>query len=162
MQNTPQEQTPLTSPSHEPHMQSVPPPAGPSSVPQKSYSPRIQLQEGEHIVMDVLPSKFWTMGTYIISLGLWAIWRTHHRYILTNQRIVLTKGIVAKSQRAVPLDRVQDAMLHTSPFSGGRVTLSTAGGPLGFESIRKLTQHDAREFLGHLTALISARTRPSV
>jgi hypothetical protein len=38
---------------------------------------------------------------------------------------------------------VQDVQLKRSPLSGGEVTLSTAGGSLGIESIKLLTRDDA-------------------
>lgn len=129
--------------------------ASTSSGQQGSSVKYIRLQPGERILMEMLPSKWWTWAFYVCSVGLWGIWRKRHRYILTNQRIVLTKGLISKSVRALPLDRIQDANLHTSPFSGGRVKLSTAGGILGTESIKQLTRRDAKAFIDLLSPLIS-------
>ncbi len=117
----------------------------------------IRLQPGEEVVMDVLPSKWWTWPLYLWSLGLWAIWRKRHHFILSNQRVVMTKGVVSKTERTVPLDRVQDAQLVRSVVSGGRVKLSSAGGPLGFETIGPLSRAEALAFADELARLTTAR-----
>jgi membrane protein YdbS with pleckstrin-like domain len=114
----------------------------------------LRLHEGEEVILEMLPSRWWTLGRYIFTLGLWGIWRKRHRFVLTNQRIVRTKGIVSKTERSAPLTRIQDAQLHRSPLTGGRVTLSTAGGDLGVESIGPLTQADTATFADALTPLL--------
>jgi hypothetical protein len=111
----------------------------------------LRLHPDEEIVLEMLPSSWWTLGRFVATLGLWAIWRKRHRFILTNQRIIVSKGIVSKSEQSVPLSRVQDAHMHRSPLTGGRVALSTAGGSLGVEYIGPLTQADALTFADALT-----------
>ena len=118
--------------------------------------PPIRLHQDERIIMDVLPSKWWTLGRYIFTLGAWAIWRQRHHFVLTNQRIVVTKGMINKSEGSAPLNRIQDAQLQRSPLTGGRIKLSTAGGPLGVDSIGPLTQADALAFSDALTPLLGA------
>lgn len=115
---------------------------------------RLRLHQGEHVVLEVLPSKWWTLNRYIVTLGLWGVWRKRHRFVLTNQRVVLLKGIVSKSERSAPLSRIQDAHLRRSPLAGGAVALSTAGGPLGVDLIGPLTQADALRFADALTPLL--------
>ena len=106
----------------------------------------MRLHDGENVLQEVLPSKYWTWSLYVITLGLWAIWRRRHRYILTNQRLISLKGVITKSERVIPLDRIQDLAVRTSPFKGGRIMLSTAGGPLGFKDITRITNKEARTF----------------
>jgi membrane protein YdbS with pleckstrin-like domain len=114
----------------------------------------LRLHEGERIVADVQPSKWWTLGRYIITLGLWAIWRGRNHYVLTNERIIHIKGIISKTERSAPLSRIQDAELNRSPLTGGKVVLSTAGGSLGFNTIAPLTRADALALHDALMPLI--------
>ena len=107
---------------------------------------RLRLRADERVLDEVRPSRWWTLGFYLFSLGLWSFWRRRHRYVLTNQRLIAVKGIVTKSERVLPLERIQDLSVRTSPLSGGRIAVSTAGGSLGFESIPCLTQAKARSF----------------
>ncbi len=59
-----------------------------------------------------------------------------------------------KTERSAPLVRIQDAQLHRSPLTGGRVVLSTAGGSLGIENIAYLRRADALAFADALTPLL--------
>jgi len=105
-----------------------------------------QLQTGETILNEQLPSKFWTTGIYIFTLGLWSVWRKRHRFILTNKRVVVRMGIITKSQVDIPLGRVQDISVVTSVVNGSVIAFSSAGGSLGVSSIGPLTRAQAREF----------------
>jgi len=105
-----------------------------------------QLQTGETILNEQLPSKLWTTGIYIFTLGLWSVWRKRHRFILTNKRVVVRMGIITKSQVDIPLGRVQDISVVTSVVNGSVIAFSSAGGSLGVSSIGPLTRAQAREF----------------
>ena len=117
-------------------------------------SPIIRLHPGEQILLDLQPSRFWTLGKYVTSLGLWAVWRGRHHFYITNHRVVECKGIVSKVERVVPLERIQDCQLVRSLNRGGWVQISTAGGPLGYEGIGPLTRGDARRFADTLMPLL--------
>ncbi|MGD0882056.1 MAG: PH domain-containing protein [Acidimicrobiales bacterium] len=106
----------------------------------------IRLQQGEEVVLDMLPSAFWTAPLYVITFGLWAIWRSRHRFILTNQRVLIVQGIVTRREKALPLSRVQDVRLIRSYLIGGRVLMSSAGGALSIQAIGPLSRERARVF----------------
>ncbi len=116
----------------------------------------IRLMPDEAIVLDLMLSAWWTLGRYIFTLGLWAIWRERHRIVVTNQRLVVRKGIISKSEVGIPLGRIQDVHCKTSPLTGGEVKLSTAGGSLGIDSITMLTQADAAALAHALSARIGS------
>ena len=115
---------------------------------------RLRLQPGEQVVVDMLPSAFWTMGKYIITLGLWAVWRSKHHFVLTNQRVHAYKGIVSKDEKLVPLAGIQDVSLSRSVLRGGYVALSSAGGALSIQRIGPLTRENARVFADAITERI--------
>jgi membrane protein YdbS with pleckstrin-like domain len=133
-------------------MNSVPREVGDPKTHAPSSDAPIRLLPDEEIVPDLMLSAWWTLGLYVFTLGLWAIWRPRHRIVLTNQRLVVRKGIVNKSEVGIPLARVQDVHLKTSPLNGGVVTLSTAGGSLGIGSIAMLTRADATALADSLSA----------
>jgi uncharacterized membrane protein YdbT with pleckstrin-like domain len=67
--------------------------------------------------------------------GLWAItvylrW-TAASFTLTNQRVLLAYGIVSRSSKVIPIDRVQDVSTRQSligrVFGYGRVEIDAAG-----------------------------------
>jgi hypothetical protein len=115
-------------------------------------STRLRLQPGERIILDMRPSAFWTYPRYVVTLGLWAIWRSRHQFVLTNQRVAHLQGIVSKHEKTVPVSRIQDVNLNRSILTGGSLTFSSAGGPLSIERIGPLSRSDARQFADALSA----------
>lgn len=120
--------------------------------------PPLTLQPGEDVLVDMIPSAFWTFPKYVYTLGLWAIRRSRHRFTVTNRRAAVTAGILSYRERELPLAKVQDVTLHRSINSGGHVSLSSAGGALGIEQIGPLSRAKASEFAAALTALVSPRS----
>jgi hypothetical protein len=113
------------------------------------------LQPGETVVTEVRPSPLVTMYAYPFTLGLWEIWRRRKRYLLTNMRVIVTKGLVTRSVQFLPLDRIQDATLSNQLWAAV-IGLSSAGGAAGIERLGSLRTRDARAFMHELTARISS------
>lgn len=124
--------------------------------------PSIRLHDEEEILVDLMPSVWWTWPRYLFTLGLWKFWRARHHFVLTNQRVVVAKGIINKTEQSVPLNRIQDAALRRSPLTGGAVVLSSAGGPLGVGVIGPLTRAEATQFADTMTPLIGRTAAASV
>lgn len=122
----------------------------------------IRLHPDEEIVMDLLPSRLWTWTGYPLTLGFWEIWRRRHHFVLTNQRVIIAKGVITKSEQSVPLSRVQDAHLRRSPLSGGFVDLSTAGGHLGVEQLGPVKQSEARDLADAITPLLGSQVTAGI
>lgn len=120
-----------------------------------SSSHILKLSPGERIILDELPSAYWTWPLYVMTLGFWIIWRNRHRFILTNQRLIVTAGIVSKSERSVQLSRIQEVNVLRSLTSGGKVSLTSAGGPLSFRHVGPLSRERARVFAETMTELLS-------
>lgn len=117
-------------------------------------SGRVRLGEGEYVLREEVPSAFWTGGQYFVTLGMWAIWRSRHRFYVTNERVIATQGVVTRSERSVPLSRVQDVDLTASVLAGGFVRLSSAGGGLGVQRLGPFTRRRAREVADQLSEMI--------
>jgi hypothetical protein len=104
-----------------------------------SYIRRLRLQPGEQIVYECLPSARWTWSLYLVTFGLWAIWRKANRFVVTTYRVVVVRGIVSRYERAVPLTHVQDVTLRTPVLGPSYVHLSIQGmGPLSRANAREL------------------------
>jgi membrane protein YdbS with pleckstrin-like domain len=72
------------------------------------------------------------MGYYGIRYGVapLVVWRCTH-YVLTDQRILLQDGVIARERRDLPLNRVNDHALTQSPldrlFGSGTLTVDSIG-----------------------------------
>ena len=117
----------------------------------------IRLSPGEEILRNAIPSAWWSGWLrYPFTLGLWEVWRRRHRFILTNQRVVVRKGLLNTTERNVLLGRVQDVSLQRSIVKGGWVELSSAGGALGVERIGPLSRDRARQFADAVSRALPA------
>jgi hypothetical protein len=87
------------------------------AAPKVDSSLRAQLFEDEEVVLVARPGRLATFPKYLVTLGLYAIWRRHDTTVLTNQRILLGKGILRRSERSIPLARVDDVTFARSWLS---------------------------------------------
>ena len=69
---------------------------------------RAQLFDDEDVVLVARPGRLATFPKFVLSLGLYAIWRKRDTAVLTDQRILLGKGILRRSERSIPLSNVDD------------------------------------------------------
>ncbi len=103
----------------------------------------MNLGPGESIVISATPAAtFGVWARWVFTCGLYEIWRRQHRFTVTNQRVVVTKGILNRTERVVPLSKVQDVTVRTGLFTG-YVVLSSAGGGLGIEQLGPVWRRQA-------------------
>ncbi|WP_308291600.1 PH domain-containing protein [Microbacterium sp. G2-8] len=98
----------------------------------------------------------------IVVIGLmvvayWAIWR-FHQFRITDESVEVRKGIIFRSQRRAPLDRVQGVNL-TRPFPArligmGKLTLEGAGtgADVALEFLSTSRAEDVRRDILHLAS----------
>ena len=113
---------------------------------------QLTFQPGEVEVRQLRPTPL-AIQYYIVTLGLYEIWRGRKRFILTNQRAIISKGVMHRGVRFVPLDRVQDATLTNFLWIAG-IHLTSAGGVSSIEAMAPLRTREARTFLADLTGRI--------
>ncbi len=117
---------------------------------------QLTFQPGEEVVRELRPSPLRGVPfLYLFTLGLYEVWRRRARYILTNQRVIVSKGVVNRTMRFLPLDRVQDATIKNQLWLAS-VHLSSAGGVKGVEQLYGLRTRAAREFVQDLTPRIGS------
>ena len=57
------------------------------------------------------PGRLASLPKYIATLGLYGLWRKRDTAVLTDQRVLLGKGIFRRDERSIPLDRVDDVTI---------------------------------------------------
>jgi membrane protein YdbS with pleckstrin-like domain len=117
----------------------------------------LRLNDNERVlaIFNPSPSGLDSILNYILSLGLYEFWRRVTYFVLTDQRCVVRKGLIAfKSEKSLPLFYVQDAEVNTA-FWWATVKLSTAGGSHGLSTITPLRNDEAYEMKDKL--LVAAK-----
>jgi len=103
----------------------------------------VRLQEGERITLATRPDVLITWPFYLMTLGLYSFWRKRTAYVLTDRRLIARKGIINKSERSLPIVKVQDASVRSQLWQGF-LLISTAGGTAGQERLGPFRAADAR------------------
>jgi len=105
-----------------------------------------RLFDGEEVVVVVRPSRVARIPRYILTLGLYGIWRKRDESILTDQRILLGKCLIRRDERSIGLHRVQDvSVAHRAFYSYADITIDERGRP-AVKRIGPITPNAARRF----------------
>jgi Bacterial PH domain len=72
--------------------------------------PRVDLQRGESLVLVARPARSVVWPRYLVTLGVYGIWRKRHTFVLTDRRVLIGRGVLVRTERSIPLDRVHDAV----------------------------------------------------
>jgi uncharacterized membrane protein YdbT with pleckstrin-like domain len=116
-------------------------------VTQSDLPPRLRLREGERVVLALRPSPRWVvLINKLVTLGLYSFWWKRTGFILTDQRVIYSRGLFNSVERSLPLRFVQDATVIAKWYGVAGVLVSTAGGAEGFEQVSPLSVDDARGF----------------
>jgi hypothetical protein len=78
---------------------------------------RAQLFDDENVVLVAHPGRLATFPKLVMTLGLYSIWRRHDTSVLTDQRVLLGKGILRRSERSIPLASLDDVSFSRSGLS---------------------------------------------
>jgi hypothetical protein len=108
--------------------------------------PRLALRPEESVVLVLRPSRWLSLPKYLYTLGFYGLWRKRHTYVLTDQRILMGKGVFVRTERSVPISQVEDAVFVRRGIACYcEVTVSIHGGmrsnmvgPLSPKSARRL------------------------
>jgi hypothetical protein len=112
----------------------------------------IDLQPGETVIVMARPSRGVTWPKYLYTLGLYGIWRKRHTFVLTDRRILAGEGVFNRSERSIPLSRVEDASFRRRGLAAYCDVLVTARGPRRTERLGPLSGRAARRFAREVQA----------
>ena len=67
----------------------------------------------------------------ILTLGVYILWWAAKQLVVTNRRVIWRAGVFGKSERSIPLSRVQDVSVSYGPMGRilryGNVRVESAG-----------------------------------
>jgi Bacterial PH domain len=68
-----------------------------------------KLRSNERILLVGRPAIASVWLKYLLSAGLYAFWRKRNVVILTDQRVILGKGVMSRQERSIPISRIDGA-----------------------------------------------------
>src|SRR5436190_11326693 len=105
-----------------------------------------RLFDDEEVVLIVRPSRLARIPQYILTLGLYGLWRRRDESVLTDQRILLGKGIVRRDERSIGLHRIQDVSVARRAFYSFADLTIEERGRSAVRRIGPITPNAARRF----------------
>ena len=88
----------------------------------------IDVERGETVLMVARPSIVAVWYRYVITLGLYGLWRRQDLSVLTDRRVLVGKGIVRRTERSIPLRDINDAVYLRKLFFAYAEISSTVRG----------------------------------
>jgi hypothetical protein len=73
---------------------------------------RSALPSEEKVVMTARPARIATIPKYVVTLGLYELWRRRNTAMVTDQRILFGSGILSRSEKSIPLRDVTDVSFN--------------------------------------------------
>jgi hypothetical protein len=61
-------------------------------------------------VITVTPSRLATIPKYLVTFGMYELWRRRNTAVVTDQRILLGSGIFRRTEKSIPLRNVMDVV----------------------------------------------------
>lgn len=106
----------------------------------------------EEIVTAARPSRLISLPKYVLTLGLYELWRRRNTTVVTNQRILIGSGIFNRSEQSIPLKNVMDVSFRRRGLNAyAEVTANRRGkstvmkvGPMSDSGARRLTSEILR------------------
>ena len=117
------------------------------------HPPRgLPLQRGEEVVMVATPSRIANLHKYVITLGLYGIWRKRDTAVVTNRRLMIGKGIFRREESSIAINDIDSAKFARRWFNcyahvrvGGRARRHSL-------DIGPMSARDARRLVGEILA----------
>jgi len=75
---------------------------------------RSQLFDGEQVVLVARPGRIATLPKLVATLGMYSFWRRRDSSVLTDERVLLGKGFLRRSERSIPLAAIDDVAFARS------------------------------------------------
>jgi Bacterial PH domain len=104
----------------------------------------VDVQKGESVLMVGRPSLAVVWPKYVLTLGLYGLWRKRNVSVLTDRRVVVGKGIFSRTEYSIPIKQISDAMYVRRGLSAYCEVASVLRGRDHVERLGPLSARQAR------------------
>ena len=66
------------------------------------------LFEDEQLLLLARPGRLASLPRYLLTLGLYGIWRKRNVSAVTDQRVLRGRGVIRRDERSIPLSHIDD------------------------------------------------------
>lgn len=113
---------------------------------------RVELQKGESVVLVASPHRGATGYLYLITLGLYGIWRKRHTWVVTDRRVLVNQGILRRTERSIPISDIEDVTFIRRFVSASADLMVNVHGRRRVEHIGPVSARTARRIASETSA----------
>jgi hypothetical protein len=112
----------------------------------KRNIPGVDVERGESVVLLARPAIGAVWPKYVVTLGLYSLWRKRDVSVLTDRRVLIGKGIIRRTERSIPLSNITDAMYQRKGLFAYCEIAATMRGRTDVRRVGPLSTRQARQF----------------
>jgi hypothetical protein len=109
--------------------------------------PRDTLFPDEEIVIAATPARFASLPKYVLTLGLYEMWRRRNTAVVTDQRILFGSGIFDRNEQSIPLRNVMDVVFRRRGLNSYAEVAVTKRGKSSVTTVGPMTGSAARRLV---------------
>jgi hypothetical protein len=110
----------------------------------------VDVEHGESVVLVARPAITAVWPKYLITLGLYGLWRRHDVSIITDRRVLVGKGIISRKEQSFPFARINDAVYVRKGLYAYCEIASTLRGRSHVQRVGPLSARNARRFTAEI------------
>lgn len=112
----------------------------------------VRLQGEESVVLVGHPSLAKVWPKYLLTLGLYNLWRKRNVLVLTDRRVVTGKGIFSRTERSTGMSHIEGASYQRKGLSGYCVVDANVRGRHETHRLGPLSARKARDFTDEIVS----------
>jgi hypothetical protein len=110
----------------------------------------LPMQDGEEVILVAIPSKAANLHKYLYTVGLYGIWRKRDTAVVTNRRLLISRGVFRREEHSVSISDIDSARFARRWLNS--YALVTIGGRSRrrTEEIGPMSSRTARRLVGEI------------
>lgn len=104
----------------------------------------------EEVVTAARPSRLINFPKYVLTLGLYELWRRRNTTVVTNQRILFGSGIFNRSEQSIPLKNVMDVAFRRRGLNAYAEVFATRRGKNSVMMVGPMSDSGARRLASEI------------
>jgi hypothetical protein len=112
----------------------------------------VDSEHGETVVLVARPAIAAVWPKYLITLGIYGLWRRQDVSIVTDRRVLVGKGIISRKEQSLPFARINDAVYVRKGLYAYCEIASTLRGRSHVQRVGPLSARQARRFTAEVVS----------
>ena len=123
---------------------------GKKSGPEEVNAHWLSLGAGEGVALVTRPSRIIEAPKYLLTAGLYGLWRRRHTMVVTNRRVIVGQGIISRREHSIPLNSIEETVCNRRIASAFCDLTFSVGGTRRLGRMGPFTARTAKRFMAEV------------